>query len=127
MLAFNHVWDKNRNCSPLKSNSGGISKRTISSSRSSLALALAMNNSDSSSSITSNDSTSSSNSTPLLLPPLHPRIRVSSSVAGPSSPLQQDFSAWRSFSAADLQQHCAIAATVKMPSSSLGNETAHPS
>lgn len=25
LLAFNHVWDKNRNCSPLRSNSGGIS------------------------------------------------------------------------------------------------------
>ena len=128
LMAFNHVWDKNRS-SLLRSNSGGISKRTISTSRSSLALAVAMNNSESSSSITSEDSTSSSsNSSPQqLLPPLHPRNRASASgAAAPSSPLQRNFSAWRSFSLADLH-HCAIAATVKISSPSLGDETAHPS
>ncbi|KAJ1442830.1 hypothetical protein SESBI_00713 [Sesbania bispinosa] len=125
LMAFNHVWDKNRNY-PLRSNGGGISKRTMSLSRSALALAVAMSNSDSSSSITSEDSASSLNSLASPLPPLHPRNRVSSSVVGPSSPLQRNFSSWRSFSLADLQ-HCAIAATIKMSSSSMGNETAHPS
>lgn len=124
LMAFNHVWDKNRSYPPLRSNGGGISKRTMSLSRSALALAVAMSNSDSSSSITSEDSTCSSNSS---LPPLHPRNRVSSSsssVAAPSSPLQRNFSSWRSFSLVDLH-HCAIAATIKMSSSSsIENETA---
>ncbi|XP_027368932.1 uncharacterized protein LOC113874887 [Abrus precatorius] len=125
LMAFSHVWDKNRNCS-LRSNGGGISKRSISLSKSALALAVAINNSESSSSITSEDSTSSSNPLPSPLPPLHPRYRVSSSAAVPSSPLQRNFSSWRSFSVADLQHHCAIAATIKM-SSSIGNEAAHGS
>ncbi|RDX98485.1 hypothetical protein CR513_18572, partial [Mucuna pruriens] len=125
LMALNHAWDKNRNY-PLRSNGGGICKRSISLSRSALAFAVAMNNSDSSSSITSEDSGSSLNSLPSpspLLPPLHPQNRVSSSGAGPSS----HFSSWRSFSLADLQQHCAIAATIKISSSSIGNETAHGS
>ncbi|XP_061370134.1 protein OXIDATIVE STRESS 3 LIKE 1-like [Gastrolobium bilobum] len=125
LMAFNHVWDKNRNY-PLRSNGGGISKRTLSLSRSSLALAIAMNNSDSSSSITSEESSSTSNSSSPLLPPLHPRHRVSPSGTAPSSPLQRNFSPWRSFSLVDLQQ-CAVAATIKMSSSSIGNETAHGS
>ncbi|OIW03134.1 hypothetical protein TanjilG_11771 [Lupinus angustifolius] len=128
LMAFNHGWDKNRNSFPFRSSNGGITKRTVSTSRSSLALALAMNNSDSSSSFTSEDSTSSLNSLSPLLPPLHPRNKVLSFVTSPSSPLQQNFSAWRSFSVADLQQHCAIAAaTIKIPNSSLGNETARSS
>ncbi|KAK2452760.1 hypothetical protein P8452_00474 [Trifolium repens] len=117
LMAFTNVWDKNRN-SPLRSNGGGISKRTMSLSRSSLALAVAMSNSDSNSSISSDDSpsTSSNSSTPSSsLPPLHPRNRVSSL----ASPLQRNF-----FSLADLH-HCAIAASMKMSSSSLGHETAH--
>ncbi|XP_020224509.1 uncharacterized protein LOC109806498 [Cajanus cajan] len=122
LMALNHVWDKNRNY-PLRSSGGGICKRSISLSRSTLALAVAMNNSDSSSSITSEDSGSSLNSlpSPSQLPPLHPRNRMSSSGAAPCSP------SWRSFSLADLQQHCAIAATIKISSSSIGNETAHGS
>ena len=80
LMALNHVLDKNNRNYPLRSSGGGICKRSISLSRSSLALAVAMNNSDSSSSITSDDSGSSSNSIPppSPLPPLHPRNRVSS-------------------------------------------------
>ncbi|KAH1212417.1 hypothetical protein AAZX31_14G097400 [Glycine max] len=120
LMALNHIWDKNNRNYPLRSSGGGICKRSISLSRSSLALAVAMNNSDSSSSITSDDSGSSSNSIPppSPLPPLHPRNRVSS---------LRNFSPWRSFSLTDLQQHCAIAATIKISSPSIGNETAHPS
>ncbi|XP_054819077.1 protein OXIDATIVE STRESS 3 LIKE 1-like [Prosopis cineraria] len=118
LMAFNHVWDKNRNF-PLRSNSGGISKRSIGSSRSTLALAVAMNNCDSSSS-TSEDS--NSRSPPPLLPPLHPRSRVPTSTgAGASPPIVQS-SASRSFSLADLH-HCATAAKLDMSSSSR-NETA---
>ncbi|KAI9106512.1 hypothetical protein K1719_022551 [Acacia pycnantha] len=124
LMAFSHIWNKNRSF-PLKSTNGGISKRPIlSSSRSALALAVAMNNSDSGSSITSEDSVS--NSSPPFLPPLHPRNSVSSITGGggPSSPFASNFSGWRSFSLADLQ-HCATTATMKMPSSSsLRSETA---
>ncbi|CAL0305751.1 unnamed protein product [Lupinus luteus] len=128
LMAFHRGWDKNRNI-PLRSNivSGGISKRSISSSRSTLALAFALNY-DSCSSCTSEGSTSSSNSgsPSLCLPPLHPSIRVSGAIAGPSSPFQQSLSSsWRSFSFADLQ-HCATAATMKLPASQLGNEAANP-
>ncbi|GAU47953.1 hypothetical protein TSUD_06870 [Trifolium subterraneum] len=117
LMALTHVWDKNRNSS-LRSNGGGISKRTMSLSKSSLALAVAMTNSDSNSSISSDDSPSSSSnssSPSSTLPPLPPRNRVSSL----ASPLQRNF-----FSLADLH-HCAIAASMKMSSSSLGHETAH--
>ncbi|KAL2317938.1 hypothetical protein Fmac_031814 [Flemingia macrophylla] len=126
LMALNHVWDKHRNY-PLRSSGGGICKRSISLSRSTLALAVSMNNSDSSSSITSEDSGTSFNSipSPSLLPPLHPRNGVPSSGAGPSSPSPRNCPSWRSFSLADLQQHCAIAATIKISSSSIGNETAH--
>ncbi|KAK7377082.1 hypothetical protein VNO80_02502 [Phaseolus coccineus] len=130
LMALNNVLDKNRSY-PLKFIGGAICKRSISLSRSTLALAVAMNNSDSSSSITSEDSGSSSNSIPSpsslsSLPALHPRNRVASG-ACPSSPSLQNLSSWRSFSLADLQQHCAIAATMKISSTSIGNETAHPS
>lgn len=127
LMALNHVYDKNKNY-PFRSSGGGICKRSISLSRSSLALAVAMNNSESSSSITSEDSGSSSNSlpSPAPLPPLHPRNRLPSSGAGPSSPSLRNFSPWRSFSVADLQ-HCAIAATMKISSSTIGNEGAHGS
>ncbi|XP_061374862.1 protein OXIDATIVE STRESS 3 LIKE 1 [Gastrolobium bilobum] len=127
MMAFNHVWEKNRNLPlTLRSNGGGISKRTISSSRSAVALAFAINY-DSSSSCTSDDSTSSSNPrSPPHLPPLHPRNRlVSSATASPSSPLHQNFSPWRTISLADLQ-NCATLATIKMmPNTTVGNEAAH--
>ncbi|KAF2304266.1 hypothetical protein GH714_029026 [Hevea brasiliensis] len=101
LLALSHVWDKNR-CFPHRSNGGGISKRPISLSRSTLALAVAMSSSESISS-TSEDSTSSSKSPPQL-PPLHPRSRTShNNLASLPSP-QETFSPWRSFSVADLQQ-----------------------
>lgn len=107
LLASNHIWDKNRNF-PLRSNGGGITKRPISSSRSTLALAMAMNGSESSSSCcTSEDSNSSPVSrSPPHLPPLHPQGRASHSVSSKSSmsPPRGNFSASRSFSLADLQQ-----------------------
>ncbi|KAH1244645.1 hypothetical protein HKD37_06G015003 [Glycine soja] len=106
----NLMWEKSRNY-PLRSNNGGISKRTtISSSRSTVTLAFAINY-DSNSSCASEDSFSSSN--------------PSSSTAS-SSPMQHGFSSCWSFSLADIQ-NCSTAATVKMHSSSLGNEAAHPS
>ncbi|KAJ1382276.1 hypothetical protein SESBI_44408 [Sesbania bispinosa] len=119
LMAVNHLWEKNRNF-PLRSNSGGISKRTISSSRSAVALAFAINY-DSSSSFTSEESTSSScPRSPPPLPPLYlyPRNRVSSASSGPSSPIQKNFSAWRSFTLADIQ-NCATAATIKMEAAHL--------
>ncbi|TKY74851.1 hypothetical protein E2542_SST03615 [Spatholobus suberectus] len=93
LMAFNHIWEKSRNF-PSRSNTGGISKRTISSSRSAAALAFAINY-DSSSSCASEDSSSSWNSrSPPPFPPLHPRNQVSSASTGPTSPTQQSFSAW---------------------------------
>ncbi|KAF7830410.1 uncharacterized protein G2W53_012743 [Senna tora] len=124
LMALNHVWHKNRSLAFIRShnnnnnnNNGGISKRTIlRSSRSTLALAVAMNNSDSNSSFTSDDSNNSMSPPPPLLPPLHP--------PSSSSPLQHNFSAWKSFSFADLQ-HCSAAATINIStSSSLTSEAA---
>ncbi|KAF2285062.1 hypothetical protein GH714_037675 [Hevea brasiliensis] len=110
LLALSHVLDKNR-CFPHRSNGGGISKRPISSSRSTLALAVAMSNSESTGS-TSEDSTSSSNSKSQHLPPLHPRSMASyNNLASLPSP-QQKFSPWRSFSVADLQQCASNTATL---------------
>jgi hypothetical protein len=71
LMAFNHVWDKNRNFL-LRSNGGGVSKRTISLNRSAVALAFATNY-DSSSSCTSEESTSSLSS---WSPPPRPRNQV---------------------------------------------------
>ncbi|MED6155949.1 hypothetical protein PIB30_010297 [Stylosanthes scabra] len=128
LMAFNNVWDK------LRSNGGGISKRTMSmnSNRSALALAFAISSYDSTSSFTSEDSISSSNSNsrsptpPRALPPLHPRNPLSGAGTGPYSPLQRSFPACRSFSVADL--HYCGAATVNMPdSTALRNEATHPS
>lgn len=103
LLAFNHVSDKNRNF-PLRSHAGGISKRPLGSSRSTLAFAVAMTGSSDSIGNMSEGSRS-----PPLLPPLHPQSRsVKNKIA--SSPSQQSLSAWRSFSFADLQ-HCATSAT----------------
>ncbi|XP_050220388.1 protein OXIDATIVE STRESS 3 LIKE 1-like [Mercurialis annua] len=105
LLAFSHGWEKNRSF-PYRSNGGGISKRSISTSKSTLALAVAMSSSESITS-TSDDSTSSSISkSPPHLPPLHPRARSSTyhnNLALLPS-LQQNSSPWRSFSVADLQQ-----------------------
>lgn len=121
LMAVNHVWEKNRSF-PL---SGGIFKRTMSASRSALALAFAINYDDSSSSCTSEESNSNPVSPPPPLPPLYPRSNVSSGSSGLSSPvIHQNFSGWRSFSLVDLQ-NCATAATVKMPGSSMINKAAH--
>lgn len=84
LLAINHIWDKNRS-SPHRSNGCGISKKALSSSRSTLALAVAMSSSESISSA----SDESNSRSPPPLPPLHPRSRASP---------------WRSYSVADLQQ-----------------------
>ncbi|EEF46149.1 protein OXIDATIVE STRESS 3 LIKE 2 [Ricinus communis] len=103
LLAFNHVWDKNRSF-PHRSNGGGISKRPISSSKSTLALAVAMSSSESISSASEDSTSSSMSNTPTHLPPLHPRSRTyHNNLASLPSP-RQNFSPWRSFSVADLQQ-----------------------
>ncbi|KAL4284536.1 hypothetical protein GQ457_16G002150 [Hibiscus cannabinus] len=78
LLAINHLWDKNRN---IKRHI-----RPISSSKSTLALAVAMSSSESISS-TSDDSTS----------PLHPQNTPSL-----SSSCGRNLSNWRSFSLADV-------------------------
>ncbi|KAJ7966353.1 MTD1 [Quillaja saponaria] len=123
LMAFNQFWDKNR-CFPLKSNVGGISKRHISSSRSSLALAVAMNNCESNSSTSEYSNSSSISRSPPFLPPLYPQIRVSRNNVVSSLRSQNDFCAWRSFSLADLQQ-CANAATTKFSCSSIKNEASY--
>ncbi|KAK4761267.1 hypothetical protein SAY87_006160 [Trapa incisa] len=101
LLAYNQIWEKNRNS--LKSNAGGISKRPLSSSRSTLALAVVMSSSESYSS-TSEDSGSSSaslsRSPPPSLPPLHPQGK--NTLGHISSPRRGLYS-WRSYSVADLQ------------------------
>ncbi|KAF5726130.1 hypothetical protein HS088_TW23G00871 [Tripterygium wilfordii] len=110
LLSFNLLWDKSRNSSH-RNGGGGISKRPISTSRSTVALAMALSSSESISN-TSDDSNSSSYSrSPPSLPPLHPLSRASYNnlaASASSSPLpsppQQKFSPWRSYSLADLQQ-----------------------
>ncbi|XP_030448553.1 protein OXIDATIVE STRESS 3 LIKE 1 [Syzygium oleosum] len=100
MLASSYTWDKSRNF-PLRSNIAGISKRPLSSSKSTLALAVAMCNSESFSSTSEDSSTSSVSRSPPRLPPLHPRGKGShNQIASP----QRNFSPWRSYSLADLQQ-----------------------
>lgn len=98
LLASNNMLEKNRSF-PLRSNGGGISKRPISTSRSTLALAVKLSScSETSTSSTSEDSNSSSTSmSPRALPPYHP---VGNSAA------------WRSYSLADLQECATSAATV---------------
>ncbi|KAF8032601.1 hypothetical protein BT93_D1501 [Corymbia citriodora subsp. variegata] len=100
ILASSHMWDRSRNF-PLRSNIAGISKRPLSSSKSTLALAVAMSNSESFSSASEDSSTSSASRSPPQLPPLHPRGKSShNQIASP----QRNFSPWRSYSLADLQQ-----------------------
>ncbi|XP_059454010.1 protein OXIDATIVE STRESS 3 LIKE 1 [Corylus avellana] len=94
LLAFNHVWDKSQN---LKSHMGGIAKRPLSSSRSTLAFAVTMSSSDG---ISSSSEDSSSRSPPHLPPP-HPRGRSA----------RRNMSVWPSFSSADLQQCGTLATT----------------
>ncbi|KAH6831086.1 hypothetical protein C2S53_009281 [Perilla frutescens var. hirtella] len=77
LLAYSLTWDNNRS-SCLKSNGGGISKRVTGSSRATLALAVALNNSD--------------------------IDRQTGECTSAGSVLVKDFSGWRSFSLADLQQ-----------------------
>ena len=111
LLAYNHVWDKNRNF-PLRSNGGGISKKLAATSRSTLALAVAMSGSDGNNS--SDDLNSSLNcisrSPSLLLPPLHPQGKLYHNNVSSSSPPPRNLSTWRSYSLADLQ-HCATTGT----------------
>ncbi|KAG6608335.1 hypothetical protein SDJN03_01677, partial [Cucurbita argyrosperma subsp. sororia] len=106
LMAYNLVWEKNRSF-PLKNNGGGISKRPISSSRSSLALAVAMSSSESNCSEDSNSSSYSGSPPPL--PPLHPQSRASNCNLASMVPPQRNFSTWRSYSLADLQE-CATSA-----------------
>lgn len=125
LLAFNHVWEKNRNF-PLKSHGGGISKRPLSSSRSTLAFAVAMSSS-SSESISNSSEDSISRSPPLPsspLPPRHPQSRSTKNSILSSSPPQQNSSAWRSFSMVDLQQ-CATSATTTTSAYQLWTKTSH--
>ncbi|KAE8675069.1 hypothetical protein F3Y22_tig00111701pilonHSYRG00073 [Hibiscus syriacus] len=93
LLAINHIWDKCRNKRLI---------RPISSSKSTLALAVAMGSSETGSfSSTGEDSPSISSP---RLPPLHPQTRTVS----PSSSPQlsgRNFSNWRSFSLADVREY----------------------
>lgn len=100
LTAFNQVWDRHRSF-PL---SGGISKRPISSSRSTLALAVAMNNSESRSSMSEESNGSPTCMSPIFCPPLHSSATASRRCPA-SSPPQQSFCGWRSLSVCDLQ-HC---------------------
>lgn len=105
LLAFHQNWDKCRNPT-LKSNAGGISKRPLSSSKSTLALAVAMSSWESYSSTSDESSTSliSLSMSPPPLPPLHPQGKSSQGQGHISSP-RWSSSRWRSYSVADLQ-HC---------------------
>ncbi|XP_009761754.1 protein OXIDATIVE STRESS 3 LIKE 1-like [Nicotiana sylvestris] len=98
LLAHNNFFDKNRNHFP-RNYSGGLYKRPI-NSRSSLALGATSSCSE------SNNSSESLNSNPssphFSLPPLPPQSRRYSNESS-SSPPEQKFSAWRSFSLSDLQ------------------------
>ncbi|KAI4379618.1 hypothetical protein MLD38_005894 [Melastoma candidum] len=111
LMAFNHVWDKNRP-SPLRGNSsGGISKRPLGSSKSTFALAVAMTHCDSYSSASEDSSSSNVSRSPptVHLPPLPPRSRGSNHQL--SSP-HRNLSPWKSYSVADLHRHGIPANTV---------------
>ncbi|KAK3419457.1 hypothetical protein EUGRSUZ_G00010 [Eucalyptus grandis] len=102
IFASSHVSDRSRNFS-LRSNMVGISKRRpLTSSNGALVLKVAaMCNSESFSSASEDSSTSSASRSPPQLPPLHPRRKGShNQIASP----QWNFSPWRSYSLADLQQ-----------------------
>ncbi|RZC85996.1 hypothetical protein C5167_026667 [Papaver somniferum] len=117
--------DKSKNF-PLRSNGGGISKRSITTSRSSLALAVAMNKTNSNESNCTSENSSSPPPLPRYRPPLHPNAKqafnkddIESPLnSSPSSP-QKGFSntSWRSFSLADLQYAAANSATASNPRS----------
>ncbi|MCL7031100.1 hypothetical protein MKW94_000866 [Papaver nudicaule] len=125
LLACSIILDKNNKNFPLRSNSGGISKRSITSSRSSLALAVAMNKTNSSESHSGSENSSSPPPLPRYRPPLHPNARPafnshdieSPQNSSPSSPQKGFSSSWRSFSLADLQY--AAANTVATTNSSI--------
>ncbi|KAI3873639.1 hypothetical protein MKW92_006065 [Papaver armeniacum] len=111
--------DKSKNF-PLRGNGGGISKRSITTSRSSLALAVAMNKTNSNESNCTSENSNSPPPLPRYRPPLHPNAKQtfnrddieSPQNSSPSSP-QKGFSntSWRSFSLADLQYAAANSAT----------------
>ncbi|KAK8660829.1 hypothetical protein V6N13_051737 [Hibiscus sabdariffa] len=91
LLAINHVWDKNRNKKLI---------RPISSSKSTLALAVAMSSSETDSfSSTGEDSPSTSSP---RLPPLHPQTKTACFNNNSSA---RNFSNWRSFSLADVREY----------------------
>ncbi|KAK8535331.1 hypothetical protein V6N13_081470 [Hibiscus sabdariffa] len=94
LLAINHVWDKNRNKKLI---------RPISSSKSTLALAVAMSSSETDSfSSTGGDSPSTSSP---RLPPLHPQTRSACFNNNSTASSVQNFSNWRSFSLADVREY----------------------
>ncbi|OVA09471.1 hypothetical protein BVC80_7763g2 [Macleaya cordata] len=121
LLACSLILDKNKNY-PLRSNGGGISKRSITSSRSSLALAVAMKNSESNNTIEN----SSSPPPPQYRPPLHPQVKqsINNDIESSSSPSPQRSlsSSWRSFSLADLQY---AANSMTTTNSSISNGDKH--
>ncbi|KAK4422182.1 hypothetical protein Salat_1800500 [Sesamum alatum] len=100
LLACSLNWDKNRSCSPLRSNGGGISKRMTGSPRTTLALAVAMNCSD------VDNQTGEYNPAGSL----------------PMSSPRTNFPVWRSFSCAHLQP-CASAANTCTDSNQSATET----
>ncbi|KAF8365189.1 hypothetical protein HHK36_032810 [Tetracentron sinense] len=114
LLACSNILDKNLNW-PLKSSSGGLSKRPANSSRSTLAFSIAMSSSESNNNSENSNSNSNSLSPPRLLPPLHPQVRPSFNNAS-SSPLpRQNLSNWRSFSLTDLQSAADATTSAVLP------------
>ncbi|MBA0846801.1 hypothetical protein Goshw_007600 [Gossypium schwendimanii] len=104
LLAINHIWDKSRSKKFI---------RPISSSKSTLALAVAMSGSETDSFSSAGEDSSSTSSPRLLLPPLHPQTKMVSlynnsiSITPSSSPSSggRNFSNWRSFSLADVREY----------------------
>ncbi|KAL2554008.1 hypothetical protein Fot_07627 [Forsythia ovata] len=96
LLAHKYLLDKNFS-NILRSNSGGISKRSA-NSRSTLALAATMSNNSSSSTSSSNSSSPSR-----CLPPLPPHARRPTNSESLSSSPVEKFGSLRSFSLSDLQ------------------------
>lgn len=94
LLAHKYFLDKNFS-NNLRSNSGGISKRSA-NSRSTLALAATMSNNSSASS-------SNSSSPSRCLPPLPPHARRPTNCESLSSSPVEKFTSLRSFSLSDLQ------------------------